>query len=170
MVHQILWPNQAATGLEHCSLRHSAAEIVADGLVIGVEEDAAFRIRYQVGCDLRWQVRKVVVTALDETEQTIPYLSQAARNSLLQHQLRHHIAVIRARNRSHPTALRLPGVVIKDIVDAEQGLGQPTVAGAADREGRCRPCATLGISIVQQLAEATIVGLDRHGVEVAGQE
>ncbi len=67
MVHQILWSNQEATGLEHCYLRHSATEITADGLVIGVEEGVAFRIRYQVCCDLGWQVRKVVVTSLDET-------------------------------------------------------------------------------------------------------
>ena len=70
MVHQILWSAQTDTGLEHCYLRHSATEIMADGLVIGVEEGVAFRIRYQVCCDLGWQVRKVVVTSLNEAEQT----------------------------------------------------------------------------------------------------
>lgn len=80
MVHQILWSTQADTGLEHCYLRHSAAEIVADGLVIGVEEGVAFRIRYQVCCDLGWQVRKVVVTALTETEQTIHFVADGLGN------------------------------------------------------------------------------------------
>lgn len=36
MVHQLLWSAQADTGLEHCYMRHSATEIIADGLVIGV--------------------------------------------------------------------------------------------------------------------------------------
>lgn len=80
MVHQILWSNQEATGLEHCYLRHSATEIMADGLVIGVEEDVAFRIRYQVCCDLGWQVRKVVVMALDETEQTSHFVADGLGN------------------------------------------------------------------------------------------
>ena len=80
MVHQILWAAQADTGLEHCYLRHSAAEIVADGLVIGVEEGIAFRIRYQVCCDLGWQVRKVVVTSLGETEQTIHIVADGLGN------------------------------------------------------------------------------------------
>lgn len=79
-VHQILWSNQEATGLEHCYSRYSAAEIMADGLVIGVEDGVAFRIRYQVCCDLGWQVRKVVVTSLDETEQTIHFVADGLGN------------------------------------------------------------------------------------------
>jgi uncharacterized protein len=75
MLRKIIWSNQADTGLEHFYLRRSDHEITADGIVIGVEENAAFRIRYQISCDLQWQVREVVVRSLDENEQTIRFVS-----------------------------------------------------------------------------------------------
>jgi uncharacterized protein len=75
MLRKIIWSNQAGTGLEHFYLQSSEHEITADGLVIGLEENAAFRIRYQISCDLQWQVREVVVTSLDENEQTIRFVS-----------------------------------------------------------------------------------------------
>jgi hypothetical protein len=75
MLQRILWSNQTDTGLEHFFLRRGEKEITADGIVIGVEENVAFRIRYQISCDLKWQVRKVAVTSLDENEQTIRLMS-----------------------------------------------------------------------------------------------
>jgi hypothetical protein len=75
MVRKIIWSNQADTGLEHCFLRRGEEEITADGIVIGVEENVAFRVRYQINCDFRWHVRKVVVKSLDENEQTIRFMS-----------------------------------------------------------------------------------------------
>jgi hypothetical protein len=75
MLRKIIWSNQADTGLEHFYLRHSDHEITADGLVIGIEENAAFRIHYQISCDLQWRVREVIVRSLDENEQTIRFVS-----------------------------------------------------------------------------------------------
>lgn len=75
MLRKIIWSNQADTGLEHFYLRRSDYEITADGIVLGVEENEAFRIRYQISCDLQWQVRAVVVRSLDENEQTIRFVS-----------------------------------------------------------------------------------------------
>ena len=80
MLRKLIWSNQAATGLEHFYLRHGSDEITADGIVIGVEENAAFRIRYKISCDLRWHVRKVVVTSLDEDEQTLSFVSDGLGN------------------------------------------------------------------------------------------
>src|SRR5687767_7177721 len=80
MLRKIIWSNQAAAGLEHFYLRRGNDEITADGIVIGVEENAAFRIRYTISCDLKWQVRKVVVKSLDENEQTISLLSDGLGN------------------------------------------------------------------------------------------
>jgi uncharacterized protein len=80
MLRKIIWSNQAATGLEHFYLRRGSDEITADGLVIGVEEKVAFRIRYKIHCDLRWHVRKVVVESLDENEQTISFVSDGFGN------------------------------------------------------------------------------------------
>lgn len=80
MLRKIIWSNQADTGLEHFYLRRGDDEITADGIVIGVEENVAFRIHYQIRCDLRWQVRKVVVKSLDENEQTIHFVSDGSGN------------------------------------------------------------------------------------------
>lgn len=75
MWRKVIWANQAETGLEHFYLQHGEQGIIADGIVIGVEEGAAFRIRYQIHCDLKWQVRKVVVQSLEEDEQTLRFVS-----------------------------------------------------------------------------------------------
>lgn len=80
MLRKIIWSNQAATGLEHFYLRRGNDEITADGIVIGVEENVAFRIRYKISCDLRWHVRKVVVESLDEDEQVISFMSDGFGN------------------------------------------------------------------------------------------
>lgn len=80
MLRKIIWSNQAATGLEHFCLRRGNAEITADGIVIGVEENVAFRIRYKISCDLRWRVRKIFVESLDENEQTISFMSDGFGN------------------------------------------------------------------------------------------
>jgi hypothetical protein len=76
-LRKVIWKNQADTGLEHFYLQRDDEEIIADGVVIGVEEGAAFRIRYQVRCDLNWRVRKVVVQSLEEDEQTLRYVSDS---------------------------------------------------------------------------------------------
>jgi uncharacterized protein len=80
MLRELIWSNQADTGLEHFYLRSGDDEMIADGIVIGVEENVAFRIRYTIHCDLRWQVRKVVVKSLDESEQTLSFLSDGFGN------------------------------------------------------------------------------------------
>jgi hypothetical protein len=51
--------------MEHLTLILRHDEAVADGLVLGVEDDAAFRLRYTVRCDSRWRVRRVEVSFVD---------------------------------------------------------------------------------------------------------
>ena len=80
MLRKMIWSNQAATGLEHFYLRRGDDEIMADGIVIGVDENVAFCIRYTINCDLKWQVRKVVVRSLDENEQTVRLVSDGFGN------------------------------------------------------------------------------------------
>ena len=80
MLRKIIWSNQADTGLEHFYLRRGTDEVTADGIVIGVEHNVAFRIRYTISCDLRWQVRKVAVKSLEENEQTVRFVSDGFGN------------------------------------------------------------------------------------------
>lgn len=80
MLRKMIWSNQATTGLEHFYLRRRNDEITADGIVIGVEENVAFRIRYKISCDPGWHVRNVVVQSLDENEQTIRFVSDGLGN------------------------------------------------------------------------------------------
>ena len=80
MLRKLLWSNQADTGLEHFYLRRGDEELIADGVVIGVEENVAFRIRYTIHCDLQWQVRSVDVQSLEGNEQTIHLESDGLGN------------------------------------------------------------------------------------------
>jgi uncharacterized protein len=80
MLRKIIWSNQSDIGLEHFSLRQGDDEITAEGMVIGVEQNVDFRIRYQISCDLNWHVRRVVVASMDEDEQTLRFLSDGFGN------------------------------------------------------------------------------------------
>ena len=80
MLRKIIWLNLADTGLEHFYLQSGDDEITADGVVIGIEEGVAFRIRYTVHCDQKWHVRRVVVRSLDENEQTLSFVSDGSGN------------------------------------------------------------------------------------------
>lgn len=78
MLRKIIWSYRAARGLEHFYLRRGNDEITADGIVIGVEENVPFRIRYTICCDLKWHVRRVIVQSLDENEHTIRFVSDGS--------------------------------------------------------------------------------------------
>ena len=80
MIRKLIWSNQADTGLEHFTLRRAAEEIIADGIVIGVEENVAFCIRYTVRCDLQWHVREVTVRLLEADEQSLYFVSDGTGN------------------------------------------------------------------------------------------
>jgi hypothetical protein len=80
MLRKIIWAKQANTGLEHFYLRRGNEEIIADGIVIGVEENVAFRIRYRIRCDLGWQVRNVFVRSLEENAQTLSFMADGSGN------------------------------------------------------------------------------------------
>jgi hypothetical protein len=80
MRRQIIWSNLTATGLEQLQLLYRSDEIIADGIVLGVEQDEPFRIRYEIYCDTSWCVRKVTITSLTEDEQTIRLLADGSGN------------------------------------------------------------------------------------------
>lgn len=80
MKREVIWSNLTGTGLEHLYLSSGNNEIFADGIVLGVKEEIAYRIHYQVRCDANWRVRKVVVKSFDEKGQTIGLTSDGLGN------------------------------------------------------------------------------------------
>lgn len=66
MKRQLMWSRSDAPGMEHLALIMRNGEAEADGIVLGVEDDAAFRLRYTVRCDSRWRVRRVEVNLVGD--------------------------------------------------------------------------------------------------------
>jgi hypothetical protein len=60
-----MWSRSDAPGMEHLALTERDGEVACDGVVLGVEEDGAYRLRYEVRCDQRWRVRRVEVSLFD---------------------------------------------------------------------------------------------------------
>jgi uncharacterized protein len=66
MERQVMWSHSETPGMEHLRIVMGAEEIVADGVVLGVENSAAFRLRYETRCDSRWRVRRVETSLVDD--------------------------------------------------------------------------------------------------------
>jgi hypothetical protein len=60
---EILWRQWVAVGAEHLILSIDD-EIRADGMAVGEIESTAYRIRYEVVCDLRWNAEQLTVKDL----------------------------------------------------------------------------------------------------------
>ena len=65
MEREVMWTPWQGPGIEHLRLTRRDDAIIADGVVIGVEENAPFRLRYTVTCDAQWYAREVDITLLD---------------------------------------------------------------------------------------------------------
>ncbi len=59
-----MWNPWMGEGLEHLRLTQDDRGVVADGVIIGVESGAPFRIRYTIRCDTRWRVQDLRVSSL----------------------------------------------------------------------------------------------------------
>ena len=60
----VMWKPWSGEGLEHLKLTQDDRGVVADGVIIGVENSAPFRIRYAIRCDTRWRVQNLRVSSL----------------------------------------------------------------------------------------------------------
>lgn len=60
---EVIWEQTVENGLEHLVLKQDE-NIEADGLALGMIEGAAYRIKYQIICDLDWGVKRVKVEDL----------------------------------------------------------------------------------------------------------
>lgn len=65
MKRQVMWSRSDAPGMEHLALIMRPDGVAADGVVLGVENGDAFRLRYTVRCDSRWRVRRVEINFVD---------------------------------------------------------------------------------------------------------
>lgn len=61
MEREVIWVAWEGPGLEHLRLALREEGPVAEGLVIGLEEDRPFRVNYEIHCDARWRVRELRV-------------------------------------------------------------------------------------------------------------
>lgn len=64
MERNVVWAPWTGVGLEHLKLVQNNEDILADGVVIGAEEDMPFRLRYEIRCDPGWRVRELKVLSL----------------------------------------------------------------------------------------------------------
>ena len=57
MVREVMWRAWEGPGLGHLRLAVRGSGVVADGLVLGVDDGHPFRLYYEVHCDAYWRVR-----------------------------------------------------------------------------------------------------------------
>jgi hypothetical protein len=60
----VMWASWVDAGLEHLRLVQTDDTVSADGIVIGIEENIPFRIRYEIRCDTWWRVRELKALSL----------------------------------------------------------------------------------------------------------
>jgi len=60
---EILWEQLIDKGLEHLIIQRGT-QIEAEGLIVGMLKDAAYRIQYRIGCDAKWNTLSVSVRDL----------------------------------------------------------------------------------------------------------
>ena len=75
MKRQVMWSPWSAPGLEHLQVFSQAEGIAADGLILGVNEQEPFRVRYEIHCDQLWKVRTVHVSLLSGPRQSLTLLT-----------------------------------------------------------------------------------------------
>ena|SRR5579884_82994 len=71
MERQIMWSPWKGTGLEHLLLLQQQNGIVADGFILGVQEEGPFRVRYEIHCTVQWGLRAVHVSLLSGSPQAL---------------------------------------------------------------------------------------------------
>lgn len=60
MTTEAIWAPWEGPGLEHLRLETGGAGLLADGLVIGMDDGGRpFRLRYEVRCDPTWRIREI---------------------------------------------------------------------------------------------------------------
>lgn len=80
MDRQVMWSPWTGPGLEHLRLLQQQEDIIADGLILGVNEQAPFRLRYEIRCDLQWRVRSIQLDLLNGLSRSLHFFTDGAGN------------------------------------------------------------------------------------------
>ena len=80
MERQIMWSPWTGPGLEHLRLLQRQEDIVADGLILGVNEQKPFRVRYEIHCEPQWRVRAIQLSLLDGSSRALHFFTDGAGN------------------------------------------------------------------------------------------
>jgi len=75
MERQIMGCPWAGPGLEHLRLLQQSESIVADGLILGVDETGPFRVHYEIHCTEQWKLREVHISTLSPSSQSLHLLT-----------------------------------------------------------------------------------------------
>jgi uncharacterized protein len=75
MERQIMWCPWTGPGLEHLCLLQQSGGIVADGLLLGVDEAGPFRVHYEIHCTEQWKLRSVHISTLSPSSQSLHLLT-----------------------------------------------------------------------------------------------
>lgn len=71
MDREVMWRSLDGKKFEHIQLMSNEEGILADGLIIHLDADSSYRIRYRIQCDSIWQVRKMHIQRLDTSNQEL---------------------------------------------------------------------------------------------------
>ncbi|MGH2584262.1 MAG: putative glycolipid-binding domain-containing protein [Dehalococcoidia bacterium] len=78
MQRNVIWSRWDEPGLEHLRLTTAEGGVLADGLIIGVDEGRPYRARYEVRCDSAWRVREVQITTPGSDSPALHLLTDGA--------------------------------------------------------------------------------------------
>lgn len=71
MERNVMWSAWSETGLEHLRLVQEDETILADGMILKVQDGNPLRAHYRIRCDSEWRVNDVDVNLLDGDGQNI---------------------------------------------------------------------------------------------------
>lgn len=66
-----MWRSLDGNKFEHVLVKSNEEGFLADGLMVHIDADTSFRLRYHIQCDSAWQVRQVKLQRLDESDQQL---------------------------------------------------------------------------------------------------
>jgi uncharacterized protein len=75
MERQVMWSPWTGPGLEHLHLLEQQEGMLADGLILGVEEQVPFRVHYTIHCDLQWRLRAVHLSIPGSTSPSLHFFT-----------------------------------------------------------------------------------------------